>query len=196
MAVQPIRKNCRNWVLLAVTGIALSSLIACTQGRNKPFQELVTDMRDQPALKEQDYHPTDMDRSSMKVPPEGTAPRGFVPYKYKGDPEAAGRNLKNPLAGDMSPEVVATGRLYYNRYCAVCHGEKGDGNGPVAPKFGGVVRDLTTQRVRDWPDGRIYHIITDGQGVMRPYDVQIPDLNHRWAIVNYLRNLQKQNPTD
>jgi mono/diheme cytochrome c family protein len=49
---------------------------------------------------------------------------------------------------------------------------------------------LYSDKVMAWPDGRIYHTITLGQGLMPSYATQIlPE--QRWAIVYYVRALQK-----
>jgi mono/diheme cytochrome c family protein len=179
--------------ILILAGLAFT-LGACDGTHRKPNIESVTDMMDQPAIKGQGVHPNDPSRSGMRVPPAGTAPRNFVPYKYAGNAELAGRELRNPLAGDMSPEVISLGRIYYQRYCSVCHADSGNAQTPVAQAFGGVVRSLLTAQARQMSDGRLYHIITDGQGVMNSYASQMPDSRHRWAVVNYIRNLQAQNP--
>ncbi len=40
-----------------------------------------------------------------------------------------------------------------------------------------------------YPDGRVFHVITHGQGLMSGYGASIP-VRDRWAIVAYLRALQ------
>jgi len=52
--------------------------------------------------------------------------------------------------------------------------------------------NLMQKLVRDFPDGRIFHIITMGQGLMGSYANQIPNPRDRWAVINYVRSLQKQ----
>jgi hypothetical protein len=51
---------------------------------------------------------------------------------------------------------------------------------------------LTSDKVKAFKDGRIFHIITDGQGLMGSYASQIRNESDRWAIVNYVRTLQRQ----
>ncbi|MNT30857.1 hypothetical protein D3C72_1666710 [compost metagenome] len=50
---------------------------------------------------------------------------------------------------------------------------------------------LLTDKVKAWPDGHLYHVITVGQGVMGPYASHIPQ-SVRWQVVNYIRFLEKQ----
>jgi mono/diheme cytochrome c family protein len=47
-----------------------------------------------------------------------------------------------------------------------------------------------TNRIINYSDGRIYHIITTGQNVMPSYSRQITK-EERWAIVDYIRVLQR-----
>lgn len=166
--------------------------VSCGPKGNQPNVELIQDMMDQPALKAQDYQPYDREKSSMLVPPVGTWPKNVEPYLYKTNPEAAGKNLKNPYAG--SAEVNQLGKRHFTNFCMVCHGEKGDGKGPVAEKWlPYVIPSLLTDKIRNYPDGRVFHIVTMGQGLMGTYIHQVPGVKDRWAIVNYVRQLQKQN---
>jgi mono/diheme cytochrome c family protein len=127
------------------------------------------------------------------MPPEGTVPQGFEVYTYGNDAEAAGQGLKNPMASEMSPEALLVGQKQYVIYCGICHGDKGAGDGTVAAAMAVKPPTLLSDKIRNYPDGRIYHIITRGQGVMGSYASQIPDPKKRWAVVNYIRSLQKGN---
>jgi mono/diheme cytochrome c family protein len=164
-------------------------LVGCNGGKNQPNIELIQNMMDQPAIKSQGWDHND-DKVQMRMPPEGTVPRGYVPYKYETDPEAAGKNLANPYKGDFSAEMTARGKKYFERFCMVCHGPGGKGDGTVAPKMPVKPPPLISDKIKNYPDGRIFHIITMGQGVMGPYRTQLTDPNDRWAVVNYVRTLQ------
>ena len=50
--------------------------------------------------------------------------------------------------------------------------------------------NLTDQRVVDFADGEIFHVITNGRRTMPPYKYQI-SVEDRWAIIAYLRVLQR-----
>jgi mono/diheme cytochrome c family protein len=188
--------NTKNAVQLAVAAVALGTgLVACTKNapelRAEPNVELIQDMMEQPALKPQDFEPYDRKKASSRLPPENTVPQGYKPYPYHMNPQGAEAALKNPLAGNSAPEVLSMGRGKFETYCAVCHGYEGKGDGPVAPKMLLKPPSLVDAKVVNYNDARIYHIITDGQGVMASYAYQIVDERDRWAIVNYIRSLQK-----
>jgi mono/diheme cytochrome c family protein len=131
----------------------------------------------------------------MRVPPEHTVPEGFTPYRYAGDLEGAIKNLKNPLAGKEDPEVLLIGQKYYTTNCTLCHGAKGEGGvesqSPVSAKMALKPPSVISDKIIGWPDAHLYHVITEGQGVMGPYASHIPQ-KYRWQVVNYIRFLQKQ----
>ncbi len=186
------------FILTAMTLVGVF-VVGCGPTANKPNVEVIQDMMEQPALKAQDFHPYDREKSSMLVPPKGTWPKNRKPYPYWNpetgfnDAEAAGRELKNPYGSEASPEFTQLGKRHYTNYCVYCHGENLDGNGPVAEKWKPiVVPSLVSEKVRNFPDGRIFHIITAGQGLMGTYIHQVPEEKDRWAIVNYIRQIQQK----
>lgn len=175
-------------ILLPLCGVLV--LAGCNGGPNKTNIELVTNMMDQPSIKAQDWNPDQGNKGQMRMPPPNTVAQHTVAYKYADDP-AAGDRQPNPLAGQMSPEVLSVGRKHYDIYCAVCHGETGAGDGPVAERMAVKPRNLVDAAGKAYSDGRIFHAISGGRGVMRPYISQIPDPETRWKIVNYVRSLQR-----
>lgn len=180
----------RHLKFASVLLLAATVLPACTNSHSEETNiEIIQDMMDQPALKAQDYEPGHPELASERLPPEGTVPVGYKPYPYHLNPEAAEKNLKNPL--QATPQVLELGRMRFETYCIVCHGPKGHGDGLVSKKMQIQVPALISDKVRNFKDGRIFHIISDGQGVMSSYAYQLTNENDRWAIVLYVRSLQK-----
>jgi mono/diheme cytochrome c family protein len=150
-------------------------------------------MMDQINVKAQDWDPDRPGSETWYVPPENTVPRGFERYRFSGKPLDAEAQLENPIGKDFSPQVIELGKAKFDIYCAVCHGAGGMGDGPVAPKLAiKKPTSLVADPVKGYKDGRIFHVITDGYGLMGSYAGQIPDPKARWAIVNYVRTLQRQ----
>lgn len=164
-------------------GLLALALTGCSD-RNKRAIEYMPQMMDGPAVKAQRLGPFDV---GMRVPPEGTLSQTFTPYHYAIDPDGAGRDLKNPLP--RTKEMLLKGQRLYNSYCIVCHGDKGEGNGSVVPKFP-QPPTLHSDKVRGWSDGRIFHVITIGQNLMPSYSSQVNE-EERWAIIHYVRVLQR-----
>jgi mono/diheme cytochrome c family protein len=114
---------------------------------------------------------------------------GAASFPYGAGPEEArraGQELKNPVAA--SPENVRRGETVYRNVCIVCHGPRGEGDGPIIGRFPNPP-SLLADRARALPDGAVFHVITRGQGIMAPHAVQVlpPD---RWCVIHYLRTLQ------
>jgi mono/diheme cytochrome c family protein len=104
------------------------------------------------------------------------------------DIERSAKELKNPYPA--SKEVLAEGAVLYNRYCAMCHGENGDGQGKVAAQYKGVP-SYNAGRVATLNEGHIFHTITYGRGRMWPHGSQVSPQD-RWKIVHYVQSLQKR----
>jgi cytochrome c553 len=127
----------------------------------------------------------------MRMPVAGTIDRQQDVYHFL-TPEEAGAHLKNPLP--RTKEVLLRGQAMFNTYCIVCHGANGEGDGFVVPKIPRPP-SLQSDKIMKYPDGSIYHIIMAGQNIMPSYASQIAT-NDRWAIIHYLRALQRaKHPT-
>lgn len=130
------------------------------------------------------------------MPPAGTIKRGelfpfsVVPNNINGTDSNALINLsaaiKNPLDTLNTTNLAEAGRLF-NINCAICHGAKGEANGPMAPKIGGVKSIIASSP--GFSDGRIFYVMTYGQGNMGSYASQL-SREQRWRIVQYIRTLE------
>ena len=184
---------------------------SCSGGVNRTDSEPFLDMVQQNPIKPQEGTPEGT--LQMISPPEGTRARNRSYYPYSNQPLKAAAELKNPLSVDS--EVIKAGEMYYRKFCIYCHGEKGDGQqgATVAPKMAIKPPSLLTDKVKEYSDGRIYHIIYQGQGLMGAYRIQLAtdeqvlrnyfkkDGTYRgskkiWSVVNYIRSLQKLKKED
>lgn len=125
------------------------------------------------------------DGRNQQVPPEGTIARGsFAKFDLPADSSGikASYTVKNPIP--FSEDILNEGKVLYERFCAVCHGKKGKGNGSVA-KHEAINPPAYNPEM---PEGHIYHIIYHGQGVMGSHASQVTH-EERWRIVHYVRSL-------
>jgi mono/diheme cytochrome c family protein len=93
--------------------------------------------------------------------------------------------LTNPL--DETPEIIAEGKALYGAYCALCHGDEGDGDGNLAHHYRRMP-PLTARHVLNYPDGFVYSIIREG-GRNMPRFGDALSVDERWALVHYLGTL-------
>jgi len=143
-------------------------------------------MMDQEKLNPQKSSDLFADDRGMRTPVEGTVARGFIPYPYAGQTNPA-EVLSNPYI--PTKENLELGKSKFLTYCSPCHGNFADGDSRLRGQFPNPPT-LHSTRARDFSDGMIYHIITNGQNVMPSYASQVTR-EERWAIVNYIRVLQR-----
>ncbi len=102
--------------------------------------------------------------------------------------EQATIKMHNPL--QATPENLAKGKDQFNTYCAPCHGESAQGNGPVAHILAKPPKSLLVGAIKDRPDGYIYGAIRDGVLSSPSYAEEMP-AEQRWQVVMYLRSMQR-----
>ncbi len=165
---------------------------------------VVWDMDFTPAYKAQDENPIFADERAMRAAPEGTVAHGELrtdDHLYQGKLSDGSWAVTLPEDLVVDEELVATGKEQFNIYCAPCHGLTGDGTGMVhkrAQELGGgwvPPSNLHQDYLREMPAGQIVHTIKNGIRNMPGYGSQI-DAEERWAIVLYVRALQKSRGAD
>lgn len=179
-------------------GLAFATLLAAgfsscgKKDANSPGVEFMPDMYRSPSLEYYQVHTVDGDtvNNAMK-PVKGTVARGFIPYAYANTPEgyeAAGLNLRNPLAAANRETWEKDGEVLYGKFCVHCHGATGAGDGKVGgklpgppPAYNGTLKNL--------PEGKIFHSITYGKGSMGSHASQLTQ-EERWKLVYYVQKLQ------
>ncbi|MGB1217388.1 MAG: OmpA family protein, partial [Saprospiraceae bacterium] len=129
--------------------------------------------------------------NGIAVPVNGKVPY-YIPNTDAGRAYAyeATELTNNPFP--ITKEGLARGKELYNIYCGICHGEKGDGNGWLArddsPYNAGPTNYLTDDLI-DAKNGRYYHVIMHGKGVMGAYKDKISH-EERWQVIHWIRALQ------
>lgn len=187
-----MKKSLKAKLMIGAAMTAAFIVLPSCKDSSKPNVELIQDMMESPTIKAQEYDEPSPNHSGMRVPPEGTQPVGFIPYKYAKDVAGSVHNA-NPMANDFSEDTLKVGLKFYQTNCALCHGLKGEGGEKqiVAETMALKPPPMTSDKIMKWTDGQIYHVITVGQGVMGPYASHIPQ-KYRWQVVNYIRHLQKE----
>ncbi len=125
-----------------------------------------------------------------EMPPPGTIKRGeLFPYTLPNDSNGYKMSaaVVNPIDFMTGAQMSEAGRLY-NINCGVCHGEKGQANGPLSAKVGAIA-NLTLDLYKAMSDGTMFHSVTYGKGNMGSYASQL-SREQRWMVIKYVRTLQ------
>ena len=184
------------FVLRALGGISISCLVAgfLMYWTIKLFPVLppMSHMLDQPRLIPQQASHFFKDGHGMRQPVSGTVARGYLPLGITTQDEASG--LANPLP--RSEQVLAVGKQKFTERCAACHGALATGVGSLTAVYGAKPANLQSQQIRDYPDGKIYWVIVNGKNAMPSHAADL-SVDQRWAVVHYVRALQRaQNAKD
>jgi mono/diheme cytochrome c family protein/uncharacterized membrane protein len=96
-----------------------------------------------------------------------------------------GRNLSNPV--ERSEVSVQRGAAFFDNSCALCHGDAGGGDGPLAGQLPSPPANFRVH-VPFHPDGTLFLWITNGiRGTGMPGFVDDLTDEDRWDLVNFLR---------
>lgn len=197
------------YALVAVFVLALFGIPGAKKAL-PPFR-LFPDMDEQDKVKSQYTSAFFEDGVASRLPVAGTVPHasdegvfsvefgeGRTGYYYTGILDGyygTGMPEELELSVETGVEFLARGEERYGIFCAICHGEAGYGDGTVSKLGLAGVRNLHEKGPAgfdpaNYPDGRLYHVITHGKGQMGAYGMNIP-VRDRWAIVAYVRALQE-----
>jgi len=198
-------------IFIIVVGVILSILgPRGSHSKNTPI-EVFPDMDRQAKYKAQATNEFFGDKRADRLPVEGTVLRGNgldLKNVFNSEPDfgtigfRTGKDGKGAWVQKIPTEVgidmslMRLGKERYDIHCSVCHGIYGNGRG-VTSQFGLLPRNLTDPSqaatyLKVPTDGEIYHAITNGsasQIMLGLGDKLSP--KERWAIVFYLRALQK-----
>ena len=182
------------FVVRAACLAALVALAGCRGMRSEdPPIHPNLNMDFQEKFEAQEANPFFADNAAMRTPVPGTVPRGLL----REDTEFyLGRNENGEFVGEMpvpvTRELLIRGRERYNIFCSVCHGKAGFGQGIIMTGDYGYTPATSyhQDRIREATDGYLYDVVANGVRNMPGYAQQIP-VADRWAIVSYIRALQR-----
>src|SRR5580698_1507304 len=133
------------------------------------------------------------------TPVPGTIKRGeLLPFLILKDSAAgdtsnyhASREVRNPL---VSMDTVEAERLYLVN-CAICHGAKLDGNGPLYKGGDGPFPAAPANFISGkpeylaMPEGMMFYSATYGKNKMGSYASQL-NTEQRWMVIAYIKSKQ------
>ena len=181
----------KNIVNIAVTILVILSVTSCFD-KKKPNYRYMPNMYTSVAVETYSEYEILPNGQAALTPVKGTITRGWMPYEYENTQEGkalATKELKIPLA--VNEENLAKGKGLFNIYCAICHGNKGDGQGTLVKreKFLGI--PSLADKGRNITEGDIYHVMMYGLNSMGSYASQTNE-KERWQITMHALDLKSK----
>lgn len=180
-------KNIYKIVVLVCVSILVSS---CHNSSNPNYQYM-------PNMYEPVSYNTYSESSAFKngveaqLPAKGTINRGFEVYDYPNTIEGydlSKTNIKSPL-DSLSVKDLDKAKVLYEIYCAICHGNAGDGKGKLVTQ--GKYLGVPNYKDRIITVGSIFHVQTYGINAMGSYANQL-NAHERWMVSSYVLKLQSE----
>ncbi len=186
-------------MLLTITRLSILLLISIVmmscrgQKSEKPPIHPQQNMMNQERFNAQQVNPFFEDGRSMREPVTGTISRGGLRHDtvlFEGKDDDDNYVDTNPM--EITRDFLYRGKEQYEIFCQACHGGTGDGRGIIMTGGYGYVPAPTFHRSDSYEmsEGELYSSIANGIRSMPAYNTQIK-VEDRWAIVAYIRALQK-----
>lgn len=193
-------------LILATASLVPFSLAALARESTTttPRFNIVPDMDFQPKYKAQRPNSFFADGRASRAPVVGTVAHGRLDdddhfHRGKTDKGAFARTF--PAQVKIDDATMARGKERFGIYCTPCHAENGQGGGMVHLRAASLNEgswvpptNLSEQRLVFQPVGELYNTISNGIRNMPAYGRTIKPAD-RWAIILYLRALQRSQGT-
>jgi mono/diheme cytochrome c family protein len=185
----------RNHLLKNIILASTILLILAGCGRERPSEKsplgINRGMRSQPKYKAYSENDFFADGGNMRMPVAGTMARGQLHedgIHYTGKDKDGNFAATAPVS--ITRQLLKRGQERFDIYCSPCHSRLGDGKGIMITRGYLPPPSFHDDRIRQLPDGHIFDVISHGIRNMPSYGHQVP-VSDRWAIIAYMRTLQK-----
>jgi len=103
-------------------------------------------------------------------------------------PEEA-KKMKNPIK--ITKASIQKEKEFYEKKCALCHGDKGDGKGPAGAGLNPKPTNFRESHGEKMTDGEHFWKINKGRGPMPSYEKDLT-AEERWNVINYINTFTKR----
>ena len=173
--------------------ILVLGLTSCIRSSKKPGRQYMPDMVSSIPYDAGSPNPIFKDGKTNQLAPAGSVARGKYLYPLADSDYAKAATVITDPFIFTKEEIEGEGKHLFTVNCAICHGDKGDGQGHLVQinKFPPPPSYLT-EPLLSKPQGQRYHTLMYGKGMMGSYASQ---LNHRerWLVLSYVKSLQDAN---
>jgi mono/diheme cytochrome c family protein len=171
--------------------LGLSALVTSCHDNLKPNYQYMPNMYE--PVSYNTYSESDAFKNGKEgqLPAEGSLNRGFEVYEYENSTagyDLAKANLKSPL-DSLSTEDMEKAKGLFEIYCAICHGNGGNGQGKLVTQ--GKFLGVPSYKDRVITTGSVFHVQTYGLNSMGSYANQL-NAHERWLVATYVMKLKSE----
>jgi mono/diheme cytochrome c family protein len=171
--------------------LGLSALVTSCQDNLKPNYQYMPNMYEPVSYNTYSESNAFKNGKEGQLPAEGTINRGFEVYEYENSTagyDLAKANLKSPI-DTLSTEEMDKAKGLYEIYCAICHGNGGNGQGKLVTQ--GKFLGVPSYKDRVITAGSVFHVQTYGLNSMGSYANQL-NAHERWLVASYVMKLKSE----
>ena len=171
--------------------LGLSALVTSCQDNLKPNYQYMPNMYEPVSYNTYSESNAFKNGKEGQLPAEGTINRGFEVYEYENSTagyDLAKANLKSPI-DTLSTEEMDKAKGLYEIYCAICHGNGGNGQGKLVTQ--GKFLGVPSYKDRVITTGSVFHVQTYGLNSMGSYANQL-NAHERWLVATYVMKLKSE----
>ena len=171
--------------------LGLSALVTSCHDNLKPNYQYMPNMYEPVSYNTYSESSAFKNGKEGQLPAEGSLNRGFEVYEYENSTAGynlAKANLKSPL-DSLSTEDMDKAKGLYEIYCAICHGNSGNGQGKLVTQ--GKFLGIPSYKDRVINQASIFHVQTYGLNAMGSYANQL-NPHERWLVAAYVMKLKSE----
>ena len=171
--------------------LGLSALVTSCHDNLKPNYQYMPNMYEPVSYNTYSEPNAFKNGKEGQLPAEGTINRGFEVYEYENSTagyDLAKANLKSPI-DTLSTEDMDKAKGLYEIYCAICHGNGGNGQGKLVTQ--GKFLGVPSYKDRVITTGSVFHVQTYGLNSMGSYANQL-NAHERWLVASYVMKLKSE----
>jgi mono/diheme cytochrome c family protein len=183
--------NARFWLMITILAMSALFLAACSSSASEPQTSIDSDtaQSDEAMMDDEEHEEGEEGEEHEDEHEEGEEHKSEhihadLPPEYEG--------LENPFGDDAA--AIAAGAKIFAASCEKCHGETGDGDGPIAAGLDIKPASLSDgEMMADLSDAYVFWRITEG-GAMEPFNSDMQNFlyyseEQRWQLVSFVRSL-------
>ncbi len=182
------KNDIRFWFMITILALGALFLAACSGSASEPKTSIDSDTaQSEEAIVDDEEHEDGEDHEDEHEEGdelEAEHIHADLPPEFEG--------LENPFGDDAA--AIAAGAKIFAASCEKCHGETGDGDGPIAAGLDIKPASLSDgEMMATLSDAYVFWRITEG-GAMEPFNSDMQNFlyyseEQRWQLVSFVRSL-------